>query len=165
MKLGLISDTHGHVPFTVAALRILFEQGVDAILHSGDIGSPAIVPLFLGTPTSFVFGNVDYDTQALRNSIAEHQFTCCDRFGELPLEEVNIALLHGDDSLRLEQAIHGGDYQLVIHGHTHERRLEWFADTLVVNPGAVYRANPRSVATINLPDRTVQHFDIAPSTN
>src|SRR6202795_1740783 len=40
MLLGLISDTHGLLrPEALAAL-----QGVDQILHAGDIGGPQIMP-------------------------------------------------------------------------------------------------------------------------
>ena len=39
MKLGLISDTHGHVPNAVHAAL----AGVDYILHAGDVGPMDVI--------------------------------------------------------------------------------------------------------------------------
>jgi hypothetical protein len=59
MLLGVVSDTHGHVQNAQAAVRMLENLEVEVVLHCGDIGSQAIVPLFKKWPTHFVFGNVD----------------------------------------------------------------------------------------------------------
>jgi predicted phosphodiesterase len=39
----------------------------------------------------------------------------------------------------------------VCHGHTHRRREERVGKTLVLNPGAIYRANPHTFAIVDLP--------------
>ena len=59
MRLGIISDTHGHVELTRPAVRMFESLDVDAVLHCGDIGSMAVVELFAAWPTHFVFGNCD----------------------------------------------------------------------------------------------------------
>jgi predicted phosphodiesterase len=41
---------------------------------------------------------------------------------------------------------------LVCYGHTHVAAIEQRGPTLVVNPGALYRANPHSLAVIDLPE-------------
>jgi putative phosphoesterase len=58
MKIGIISDTHGLLrPEAVAAL-----QGVDHILHAGDIGGDEIIrELQKIAPVTFVRGNNDAD--------------------------------------------------------------------------------------------------------
>jgi putative phosphoesterase len=124
---------------------------VDHVLHCGDIGSCEIVPLFSAWPTHFVFGNVDYDRVTLTQAIKVVGQTCYDQFGSLRMEECDIAFLHGDDSRRLDQAIRDGRWQLVCHGHTHVARCERIGKTLVLNPGAVYRANPHSIAVVEFP--------------
>jgi putative phosphoesterase len=124
------------------------------VIHCGDIGTAAIVRQFSPWPTHFVFGNVD-DPRALKRAIEKEGQTCHDRFGTLEVTGVRIAFLHGDDSRLLVDTIAGGQYDLVCHGHTHVRREERLGKTLVLNPGAIYRANPHSFAIVDLPELAV----------
>jgi hypothetical protein len=158
MLLGVISDTHGHVPNARAAVQMLQSLAVEAVLHCGDIGSTAIVPLLAAWPTHFVLGNVDGGDQAalLRQAIERAGQTCHGRFGSLELAGVKIALLHGDDQRLLDQTIAEGRHHLVCHGHTHVPRKEIIGDTLVLNPGALYRANPHTLALVELPTLRTQ---------
>jgi putative phosphoesterase len=56
MKIGLISDTHGHLPGKV---HDAFKT-VDLILHAGDIGSQDIInELETIAPVYAVHGNID----------------------------------------------------------------------------------------------------------
>ncbi len=151
MLLGVVSDTHGQAPHTVRAVRMLESLKVAEVLHCGDIGSSDIVAMFAAWPTHFVFGNVDYDRDRLRQLIQAAGQECCDQFGSLRLEQQEIAFLHGDDSRRLKQTIEEDRWQLVCHGHTHVSRIERIGQTLVLNPGAVYRARPHSIAVVELP--------------
>ena len=61
MRIGVVSDTHGHVPFTRDAVRMLEQLEVELVIHCGDVGSVEIVSLFSAWPTHFVLGNVDAD--------------------------------------------------------------------------------------------------------
>lgn len=151
MQLGIVSDTHGHVPYALEAVRMLESLDVKAVLHCGDIGSADIVGLFSPWPTHFVFGNVDYDEDDLRRAIVDAGQTCHGRFGRLELAGRKIAFLHGDDGALLRQAIASGEWDLVCHGHTHVARNSRQGETLVLNPGALYRANPHSIALVELP--------------
>ena len=86
MRIGILSDTHGHIGNTIEAVRVLQEQNVELVIHCGDIGSIDVVELFAGTPTHFVFGNVDYSADRLRHAIERAEQTCHGRFGSLDLE-------------------------------------------------------------------------------
>jgi uncharacterized protein len=151
MRIGVVSDSHGHVAYTLEAVRMLDSLEVEQVIHCGDIGSPEIVGLFQRWPTHFVFGNVDRPPGPLRAAIAEARQTCHEVFGELELADTRIAFLHGDDLYRLSQTIASGQWQLVCHGHTHVARKERQGKTLVLNPGALYRATPHSIAYVELP--------------
>jgi uncharacterized protein len=153
MLLGVVSDTHGHVPNTRSAVQMLESLGVQQVLHCGDIGSEDIVPLFAPWPTHFVLGNVDAEGRAgqLRDAIQQAGQTCHGRFGSLELGGVKIALLHGDDQRLLDQTIAAGLQDLVCHGHTHVPRQEKIGNTFVLNPGALYRANRHTIALVELP--------------
>lgn len=151
MLLGVVSDTHGHVEFARQAARILESFQVEAVLHCGDIGSAEVVKVFQAWPAHFVFGNVDYDVRTLREAIRAAGQTCHERLGTLELAGVKIAFLHGDDERALAEASTCGLYRLVCSGHTHVARQERLGDALLLNPGALYRATPHSLAIVDLP--------------
>jgi putative phosphoesterase len=151
MRLGVVSDSHGHVELTRPAIRMLQSLGVEQVLHCGDIGSAEVVELFAAWPTHFVFGNCDGNRRELELAIAAAGQTCHGEFGDLTLAGKRIALLHSHDGRRFRQALHSGEWDLVCYGHTHMAAIERFGDTLALNPGALYRAQPHSLAVVELP--------------
>ena len=152
MRLGIVSDSHGHVELTRPAVRMLESLEVERVLHCGDIGSADVVGLFEPWPTDFVFGNCDHDRAALSTAIEAAGQTCHGAFGALEIEGRRIALLHSDDRRLFQQVVHNGEWDLVCYGHSHIAAIEQHGPTLVVNPGALYRANPHSLAIIELPE-------------
>jgi putative phosphoesterase len=150
MLIGVVSDSHGHVELTRPAVRMLESLGVERVLHCGDIGSIAVVEQFAQWPTDFVFGNCDGRRAELAAAIEAAGQTCHGEFGDLSIAARRIALVHSDDRRRFQQALHGGEYDLVCYGHTHEASIERHGRTLALNPGALYRANPRSLAVVEL---------------
>ena len=158
--IGVVSDTHGHVAYTRQAGQMLSALEVEAVLHCGDIGSPEIVPLFAAWPTHFVFGNVDYDVAELERAILAAGQHCHGRFGRFELAGRQIALVHGDDFAALASAVEGGELDLVCTGHTHIARQQRVGKTLVVNPGALYRAQPHTLAIVDLEKLEATHIRV-----
>ncbi len=162
MLLGAVSDTHGHVEYTRSAVRMLESLEVDEVIHCGDIGSPEIVAMFRQWPTHFVFGNVDYDEPALRDAIraAGPNCHCHERFGAVELAGKKIAFLHSDDTRLFRETIASGKWDLVCYGHTHVAKVERTPAALLLNPGALYRANPHSLAIVELPALRATHVEV-----
>lgn len=150
MRIGIVSDTHGHVANTLSAVNLLESLDVQRVLHCGDIGTPVIAALFDEWPTDFVLGNCDYDRDELANTIREAGKTCHGVFGELEIAGRKVALLHSDDHRKFRDTIQGGEYDLVCYGHTHIAKIEQVGHTMVLNPGALFRANPHSLAIVEL---------------
>jgi len=150
MRIGVISDTHGHVSNALAAVRMLEGLNVHAVLHCGDIGSAEIPKLLNAWSAHFVFGNCDSDTHELRTAIEEAGSACYGQFGNLQLGGRRIALLHSHDANVFRQVCTSGDYDLVCYGHTHQAEQRRNGKTLILNPGALYRATPHSIATVDL---------------
>lgn len=155
MRLGIVSDSHGHVDQVRPAVRMLESLAVDRVLHCGDIGSLAVVEQFAAWPGNFVFGNCDYDRECLAAGIQAAGQTCHGTFGRLAYAGRRIALLHSDNRREFDEATTGGAWDLVCYGHTHVAKIETCGTTLVVNPGALYRANPHSLAIVDLPELQV----------
>lgn len=162
MRIGVVSDTHGHVGSTTAAVELLEERDVSVVLHCGDLGSAAIVPLFAQWPTHFVFGNVDHDEGFLAQAIQQCGQACHGRFGSLELAGRKIAWLHSDDHDLFEETIDSSDWDLVCYGHTHVAEQHQAGRTLVLNPGALFRATPRTIAVVDLASMQATHI-VVPS--
>lgn len=150
MRIGIVSDTHGHVVNTQAAVNMLESLEVARVLHCGDIGTEAIPPLFKPWPTDFVFGNCDFARDELTAAIFAANQSCHGLFGDLEIAGRRIALIHSDDHRKFHDVANGGQYDLVCYGHTHVAKIEEVNGTLVLNPGAIYRANPHSIAIVDL---------------
>lgn len=149
--IGVVSDTHGQTTFARQAVRMLEGFAIERVLHCGDIGSAAIADLFSTWPADYVLGNVDEDSDHLAAAIRAAGGTLHGRFASLEIAGKRIALLHGDDTRLLRETIAGGRYDMVCHGHTHIAAERRAGNTLVLNPGALYRANPHSLAIVELP--------------
>lgn len=151
MRIGVVSDSHGHTDHTLPAIRMLESLEVDRVLHCGDIGSAEVVALFEPWPTHFVFGNCDYNQGELAAAIQKAGQQCHDTFGDLEFEGVRIALLHSHERRKFQEVLDNTDYQIVCYGHTHIAENEKRGGKLVINPGALYRAAKHSIAVIELP--------------
>lgn len=147
MRIGIVSDTHGHVENCRPAVFMLESMEVEAVLHCGDVGTPEVLSQFAKWPVHFVLGNCDDPRTAwLSGKPAGSSITDHGRFADLTLDNRRIALLHSDDAGKFRTVIRSGEYDLVCYGHTHVAKKEMFGKTLVLNPGALYRASRYSIA-------------------
>jgi putative phosphoesterase len=123
--IGVISDTHGLLrPQAVAAL-----QGVELIVHAGDIGGPEILEaLEKVAPVFPVRGNIDKDdwTRKLPQTRV------------VEVGGVHLFVLHDLYLLDLEPA--AARFQAVIYGHSHRASNTHKDGVLYLNPGS---AGPR----------------------
>lgn len=161
MRIAVLSDTHGKSEPTKTALEQIRRKGVSAILHCGDIGSAELIGLFSDWPTHFVFGNVDLDRDNFHRAIEAAGQSSHGSLGEVTIENTRIAFLHGDDAIRLRETIGSGEWDLVCYGHTHRRETHAEGPTVVLNPGALYRARPRTFAIVNLPSRDIEFLEVS----
>jgi putative phosphoesterase len=129
MTLGLISDTHGHLDPKVARLF----EGVEHILHAGDIGSWHIISeLERLAPVTAVLGNNDYGLDARETEILE--------LGGRRFFLHHIVTPHHPGDI-LAQRFQRVTPDVVLFGHTHKPFCEIIAGRLFVNPG--YAGKPR----------------------
>ncbi len=159
MRIGVVSDTHGHEAHTRAAVQTLQEQCVERVLHCGDVGGNEVVSRFEQWPTHFVAGNCD-DPYQLGEIVKLNQQHWEGLFGDLLLNDKRIALLHSHEQHRFDAAIHSGDYDLVCYGHTHVAEQHAVGRTNVLNPGALYRARKFTIAIVDLQTMDISHVTV-----
>jgi putative phosphoesterase len=121
--IGLISDTHGLVrPELFGAL-----EGVELILHAGDVGEGVLDELAAIAPIEAVYGNTDpVEDPRLTQSI------------ERTIGGVRIHVSHGHElgSPTPERLLAKYDADVIVYGHTHQQKVAELNGRLVVNPGA-----------------------------
>lgn len=163
-KLGVISDTHGQILETREAVAIFRAQGVEKIIHCGDIGGVGIVELFEGIETHFVLGNTDGDSRMLREAVSASGGVMHGWFGTLQWGDRNIFFLHGHQSRRFNEALDAEQYDLICYGHTHQPAFHVHGargTTLLLNPGAFQRVRTPQIAIVELqPEINVESFAV-----
>lgn len=129
MKIGLISDTHGHLDPRVHDIF----AGVSHILHGGDIGYDEIIfELQSIAPVTAVLGNNDAglnyrETEVV--TLAEKKFL------------VHHILVPRAPHSRIRETIERETPDVVVFGHSHQPHNEVIGRTLYLNPG--YAGKPR----------------------
>lgn len=161
VKIAILSDSHGDQRMVAAALRLLCDRTHHAILHCGDVGGPGTIAMFAGEEAHFVIGNCDYDEPQLHKTAQDLGLSWHGAFADLTFADKRIALLHGDDQRRLQQTITIGTYDYVCHGHTHVPRHERIGQTIVINPGALHRARPKTMAILDLATGDLEQIVVA----
>ena len=162
MKIGVISDTHDRIETTTEAVRLLRKRGAECILHCGDIVSAELVELFAGVPTHFVFGNWDKDRRKLLAAIAAIGGTFHKDFGYLELNGKQIAWVHGDVRGQRQELEQLDQFDYLFYGHSHMAESHRTGRTLVLNPGALFRACPKTCALVDLNSGKVDLIKVPP---
>jgi putative phosphoesterase len=149
MLIGILSDTHDQVARTRRAVSMLTAAGAESLIHCGDLTIPDVVDEFAGVPTSFVFGNCDYDQADLRRAMKRIGAECLELGGLITRGDRRIAVTHGHSHAEFRRlAALEPDY--LFSGHTHHRRDDREGKTRFINPGALYRASSWTVALLDL---------------
>jgi putative phosphoesterase len=138
MKLGVISDTHGLLrPEVFNAF-----EGVELILHAGDIGGDDIlIELQTIAPVFAVRGNMDYGAWSADVPASR----------EIELGKNRIFLVH--DPAHVDFDPERGGFQGIVFGHTHQPHLEVHKGVLMLNPGSAghrRRNYPVSLAILKI---------------
>jgi hypothetical protein len=147
VTVGLLSDSHARWERTKRALQALRERGATVFIHCGDVEDELVLDQLAGLDSHLVWGNCDWNAQTLGRYAGDLGIAVHGLAGELELDGRRVAFTHGHEPAAMRAAIVGGaDY--LVHGHTHERRDEREAGTRILNPGALHRARPFTVATL-----------------
>jgi len=123
MKIGVLSDTHGHIPPSV--LEAFREAEVEQILHAGDFHDERQLALLESiAPVSAVRGNNDF-----RSNLP--------KVAHFDWEGVSIHLAHKpQDLMRSIQSAFSEEPILGIHGHLHVPKFDSQGRMIIASPGS-----------------------------
>jgi uncharacterized protein len=148
MLLGIMSDSHGDAVITRRAIELLELRGAEKLIHCGDICSESVLDEFAGHDVTFVWGNCDSPSPQMRKYIESLGLKWPKVPVELEVEGKKIAVFHGHER-QFESALESGQYDYVFYGHTHRFGDDRVGKTRMINPGALYRAAVKTVATFD----------------
>jgi putative phosphoesterase len=128
--IGVISDTHGHIP---SGVKTAFKD-VDLIIHAGDIGEEMVLDkLSKIAPVAAVRGNMDPQTETIE------------------IGQIVLYVLHIANRLDADPAKTG--IRAVISGHTHRPDVYNNNGIMFINPGSASYpkfGHPASAALIQV---------------
>ncbi len=162
MKIGILSDTHGRAAITAAAVARLREHGARYLIHCGDIGSVEVLRQMACMPSLAVWGNCDFDRADLARAAAIAGIGFAGAVGQIELAGKIIAVLHGDDQRAKERIFTENAVDYLFQGHTHVPLDQRRGRVRHINPGALHRANPRTVALVDLATDTLEWLEVEP---
>ncbi|MEO8603645.1 MAG: YfcE family phosphodiesterase [bacterium] len=151
MRIGVISDTHNHLPNVRRIVALLNAARVERVVHTGDITQAKTLAVLAGldAPLVGVYGNNDRgERQALEDAAAGYDMVLSDPPLELLLATRRVLVMHEPRDLDTD----GASAQVVLHGHTHRYRMDRGGGRLVFNPGecAGHVAGLNAVGVVDL---------------
>ena len=148
MKILIFSDTHSNTEDPIEIIRK--EPEVNAIIHSGDCEKDAdiIHQAFPNIPMYSVPGNCDILSSNPDDLI-------------VTLEGKKVLITHGHKYAvkygltSLKNKAHYEEFDLVVFGHTHISLIEYFGNTVIVNPGSL-KGYKKSYAKAEISDGLIK---------
>ena len=163
MKIGVIADTHDDSDVIEQAVERFIAEGVDVVIHCGDIVAPfSATPFDADFDVYAVRGNNDGEW-ALANTVDEFG-TYLGEMGELTFDGIDFAVYHGTSQPIVDALVESGAYDYVLHGHTHERVREKHEGTVRLNPGGIaipQAPNPPTAVIIDTETDEIETFELA----
>jgi putative phosphoesterase len=148
--IGILGDTHDRADATAAGVRLLRDHGAEFFIHTGDVGLEEVLDQLAGLPGVFVWGNNDWDRLPLAKYGESLGLTCGGDLFRLTLEGKEIAVTHGDNDRAVRELLDDQLLDYLFTGHTHHPHDKRSGRTRWINPGALYRARRKTVATLDL---------------
>ncbi len=167
MKIGIISDTHGNIPFTKAALDLIGDA--DHIIHCGDVLpcsskygdgfdpkglANILAPL---KNISYVRGNGDFFSQQLMPASIFHDHLLLE-LGGYRIFATHSHLFRSRMSMLMKAM--EAEANILCYGHTHSKELDFYDNLLVLNPGSVSLPRDGSNSCAIIEDGCIRIFDL-----
>jgi putative phosphoesterase len=153
MKLGILSDTHGHLSTQIHSLF----HNVDAIIHAGDIGNDNIlIELETIAPVTAVRGNMDKTGRPA--GLSEFVVTTFDGITCFVIHDLGAP---PTIKRHLQPVIARYQPHTIIFGHTHKPYSRYLGDVLYFNPGSSTSGRSAHNQTVGL--FTIHNGTITPS--
>jgi len=164
LQIGIVADSHDCLPRIKDAVNRLNSDPVELVLHAGDYSAPFVTDSYKSLKSRMigVLGNNDAEKIALRDRFARAGHEIRGRFADVKVDNLRIALIHGDEDEMLKSLTSSGGYDVVVSGHTHQAKVTKEGHTLVTNPGEIcgYLTGRSTFAILDTTERNARLISI-----
>ncbi len=161
MLIGILSDSHGDHVMVHRAVALFDSLGVEHIVHCGDVCGTNVFDELVGRPCTFVWGNMDDTDPPLMAYLDSVGISPPNSSPvRLNLGGKSFAVFHGHERGFFD-AIESLKVDYILHGHTHVARDERRGKTRIINPGALYRAKLKTVATLDTSTDELEFVEVS----
>jgi len=152
---------------TAKAVELLINENAELLVHLGDICSMSVLDALVAAPPGsekpievhLVFGNVDWDWQALSRYAQELGLVVDHPVGNLEFGDQSMIFMHGHDMAAMNRAL-TAQPSYICHGHSHEMRDDRVGPTRLINPGALFRAKTYTVAMLDTDSDELKFMEV-----
>jgi len=153
-----MSDSHGQDRIVGAVMRLFDSLGVEYVVHCGDVGGTTVLDHLVGRRCGFVWGNMDARDGPLHSYPETVGLqTPAQPPLRLELDGKVLAVFHGHER-DMDRAVAEYEPDYILHGHTHTACDQCVGRMRIINPGALHRARPKTVATLDTTTDTVVFY-------
>jgi putative phosphoesterase len=150
VRIGVVSDTHNHLPNVARLVELLNAARVERVVHTGDITQAKTLEVLarLAAPLFGVYGNNDAGERAALAAAARRLgMQLVDPPCALRWAERRVVVVHDPRDLAAEAVA-----DVALHGHTHQLAVEREGGRLRFNPGecAGHVAGCNAVGVVDL---------------
>ena len=161
MRAAVISDTHDAVFSTQEVLKRIAAEGVDTIIHCGDMTTAYTAELFKDFCVYHAWGNNDFDTFGIKFALQEClPGSQSDRWIKCVFDGKAVAAVHIEHSSLFTGLMNSGAFDYIFVGHTHRKSDRTEGKTRIINPGAIggARRGPRGFIIVDFAAGEIQDF-------
>ncbi|MBI2650613.1 metallophosphoesterase [Candidatus Woesearchaeota archaeon] len=158
--IGIMSDTHENEKAARKAVEILKSKNPDFVVHCGDIISPPMLEHFKELKMKLVFGNNDGERIGLNEKAKEFGFDEVADEREFDYKSRKFYVYHGTKKEKLDSAIKSNKYDYILTGHNHIKRDEKIGKARVINPGALFRIYPYTIALLDVENDKLEFVEV-----
>jgi uncharacterized protein len=158
--IGIISDTHENEPAIHRAVEIFKRHKLDFVVHCGDIICPPMLEHFKGLSMKFVLGNNDGEVAGLNVKSKSMGWEPVREEMEFEHKGKKFYVYHGTNKTWLDAKISEDAYDYILTGHTHIKRDDKIGRTRVINPGALFRCKPYTIALLNVEKDKLEFIEV-----
>ncbi|MBQ6519224.1 MAG: metallophosphoesterase family protein [Anaerolineaceae bacterium] len=138
MRLAVISDTHDAIFSTQDVLKMITAEGVDTIIHCGDMTTAYTAELFTDFCVYHALGNNDYDSFGISDALRRCKpGSRSDRWYKGMFDGKMIGAVHEEHSREFAGMMDSGIFNYIFVGHTHRKSDRTVGKTRIINPGAI----------------------------
>ncbi|OLS15858.1 MAG: hypothetical protein RBG13Loki_0498 [Promethearchaeota archaeon CR_4] len=136
MKIGIMSDTHDHLPAMQKIVEIFNQESVEQVIHCGDLVAPFVFRVLekLKVKVTAIYGNNDGERLGLKGAFAKIG-SIIDPPREITFGDKRIIMSHFFTDSLYEALATSRKYDIILFGHTHQLLNKKIGNVIVLNPG------------------------------